>query len=321
MKKVVKIIGRIGLGLIILLILGISVLAIKNKCALAKESYLLKTGYGQMVEVDGKNICVSVEGTGEEVIVISPGFGAVSPVLEMKGLRENLKKQYTVVTMEPLGYGLSDEVRTIRTTENITEEMHQVLSKLGYKKYILMGHSISGLYGLYYANKYPDEVTAYVGIDSSVPGQADEEDSLTSCRILSWMNKLGIYRFLAAYDEEGIVPQIKGHTYTETEQQLYEALFYKNFLNDTMLNEFKCSADNLNKTVNLKFPNQIPVLYMLSSQNCESDPNWQKLHEAVITKQTKNQIQVLDGTHYLHYQYADEMAQIIERWRKENRLS
>lgn len=34
---------------------------------------------------------------------------------------------------------------------------------------MLMGHSISGLYGLDYVNKYPDEVSAFVGLDSSVP--------------------------------------------------------------------------------------------------------------------------------------------------------
>ena len=34
-----------------------------------------------------------------------------------------------------------------------------------------MGHSISGIYGIDYVNKYPNEVSAFVGIDSSVPTQ------------------------------------------------------------------------------------------------------------------------------------------------------
>lgn len=34
-----------------------------------------------------------------------------------------------------------------------------------------MGHSIGGIYGLEYAKKYTNEVSAFVGIDSSVPEQ------------------------------------------------------------------------------------------------------------------------------------------------------
>lgn len=32
-----------------------------------------------------------------------------------------------------------------------------------------MGHSILGVYGLEYVNHYENEVSAFVGIDSSVP--------------------------------------------------------------------------------------------------------------------------------------------------------
>lgn len=32
-----------------------------------------------------------------------------------------------------------------------------------------MPHSISGIYSLYYANKYPDEIQSVVGIDFTLP--------------------------------------------------------------------------------------------------------------------------------------------------------
>ena len=81
-----------------------------------------------------------------------------------------LAQHFTVVTIEPLGYGLSDETGEERTIENIVKELHECIKKLGYSRYFLLGHSISGVYALYYANCYRDELEGFIGIDTSVPG-------------------------------------------------------------------------------------------------------------------------------------------------------
>ena len=77
--------------------------------------------------------------------------------------------------MEPFGYGLSDQVDTERSIENIIEELHTCLEEIGVHQYYLMAHSISGLYSLYYANTYPEEIHGFIGIDSSVPKQNENE--------------------------------------------------------------------------------------------------------------------------------------------------
>ncbi|HEX3078608.1 MAG TPA: alpha/beta hydrolase, partial [Lachnospiraceae bacterium] len=168
LKTLLKISGII-IGIIVVIVL---ILSIVNYICKKKEAESLKHAYGQMVEVDDKNMCVDIKGSGEKVIVLLPGFASISPVLEMASLADVLKESYTVITIEPFGYGLSDQTGKERTIENITEELHTVLSKLGYSKYTIMAHSLSGLYSIYYTNKYPNEVEAFVGIDSSVPKQA-----------------------------------------------------------------------------------------------------------------------------------------------------
>lgn len=288
-----------------------------HQCALRKEKSQYTDAYGQMVTVNGKKICVDISGEGEQVIVLLPGFNAASPVLEMKGLTSALKENYKVIVVEPLGYGLSDEADTPRTVENISTELHEVLSQLGYKKYILMGYSLSGIYSLYYANQYAEEVAAYVGIDSSVPEQfliEEREGDLISYQCLSKLNKLGIYRLLAQIDSEGVVPTIKDYPFSKEEKALYEALVYRNFLNQTLLDEYQLTEENFMKTMKLKFPQSVPVLYFLATSSCRDNPQWQALHEALLTKDTQSEIVVLEGGHYLHETHGRQLASIVEAW-------
>ena len=321
MKRNLKILGAVLGAIVGIMVCCVGYLSIYHVGQLKEEKEVLKDSYGEMIEVDGKKMCVKRVGEGNEVIVISPGFGSISPVLEMKALVNGLKDQYTVVIVEPFGYGMSEETNKPRTIENITEELHTAVQELGYKKYWLMGHSIAGIYDLYYANQYPDEVSGYVSIDGAVPKQnLEEEGPILQYQLLSLMNKTGIYRFLAEHDEEGIVPSIKGGELTAEETKQYKALAYSKFMNDGIIDEFKQSKENFSKVELLKFPATCPVLTFLSSENCEATPNWQELHDELVTMKTQGQDVILEGSHYLQYEYGQEIAKQFNEWRQKNSL-
>ncbi|MNJ75495.1 hypothetical protein D3C77_726010 [compost metagenome] len=59
-----------------------------------------------------------------------------------------------------------------------------------------MGHSISGIYGLNYVNKYENEVSAFVGIDSSAPKQYGGKviESPISSSTIALLKKSGLAR-------------------------------------------------------------------------------------------------------------------------------
>ena len=318
--KILRRIGRVMGCLMLVLVIFISYLCISHHIKLKGEEHLAKGSYGKLISVEGKKMCVEVVGEGEDIIILLPGLGSVSPVLEMRPIANALKTHYTVVTIEPFGYGLSDTTERPRTISNIVDELHEAIKTLGYDHYVMMGHSMSGAYSLKYADTYPDEVKAYIGIDSTVPKQIlveEGEESSLGYNLLRLMNQLGIYRFLAEHDEQGMMPQIEGYTYTENERKVYEALAYKNLLNDNMMAEFKNSKKNLNEILEIKFPDQIPVFYFLASENCNKTPQWEMLHKDVITNKSKSRVVILEGEHYLHYRYVDEMANQVYKWLNE----
>jgi pimeloyl-ACP methyl ester carboxylesterase len=68
------------------------------------------------------------------------------------------------------GYGKSQETETPRDGSTIVEELRQVLKEKGLKPpYILVGHSLGGLYMQLFARRYPDEVNGLVLVDSVYP--------------------------------------------------------------------------------------------------------------------------------------------------------
>ena len=113
---------------------------------------------------------VYTKGDGENTIVLLSGLGTAAPVLDFEPLVNELAKNHKVVVVESFRYGWSNVTNKERTVENIVEEIWTALKKSNIEgPYILMPPSISGIYSMYYANAYPDEVKAVIGIDFTLP--------------------------------------------------------------------------------------------------------------------------------------------------------
>ncbi|WP_339229807.1 alpha/beta hydrolase [Aeribacillus sp. FSL K6-2833] len=112
---------------------------------------------------------VYTKGDGENTIVLLSGLGTAAPVLDFDPLVNELAKNHKVVVVESFGYGWSNVTNKERTVENIVEGIRTALKSNIEGHYILMPHSISGIYSMYYANAYPDEVKAVIGIDFTLP--------------------------------------------------------------------------------------------------------------------------------------------------------
>lgn len=214
-KKAGKICGLSALIICILLVISAIYNFFQSKNDLASIG-----SYGKAVTIKGKKMNVWVEGDGEQTIVLLPGFGTASPILDFKSLADELKLDYRAVIVEPFGYGLSDIIDEERTIAAMNDELHMCLQQLGIDKYILGGHSIAGVYGLRYINQYPDEVTGYIGLDTSVPYQINQGDIPTW--IYPILKDTGIYRLLLNLGPQSY--QLQGLSEEESEQMKKIAL-------------------------------------------------------------------------------------------------
>ncbi len=76
---------QIARNIIIILMVFLLLIYIYHRIRLVKES-ALRLPLGQIVEVDGHNMSVYIEGEGEATLVFMSGGGTCCPILDFKSL-------------------------------------------------------------------------------------------------------------------------------------------------------------------------------------------------------------------------------------------
>ncbi|MCY7694508.1 alpha/beta hydrolase [Bacillus altitudinis] len=313
MKKLLKIMLIALCTILTVLVVFVASVYVVNLISKEREQGKIEA-YGQKVLVDGKQMNVLIQGDGKETIVLLPGYGTASPVLDFKPLVDELSPYYRVVVIEPFGYGLSDDTDKVRTSQNIVDEIHECLQKLNIKKYTLMGHSISGIYGLEYVNQYEKEVQAFVGIDTSVPQQETDELPVSSLQLL---NQSGFYRLLLKVNPDQLVmPNV--------DQQMKDQikmLTFRNFLNESQASEAENFTNNFKNAERLHFPKRLPVVFYLANQTEEETPSWKPMHEELLKNVDHGKVVTFKGGHYLHHTKSKEIADDVREFLSNNERS
>jgi len=282
------------------------------------------------VEVDGHRMSVAVQGSGPRTIVLMPGLATPEPILGFAPLAERLAEQNTVVTVEPFGLGLSDGTDAPRTSEAIVNETRAALRELGLDgPYVLMPHSISGLYTMWWATHHPDEVAAVVGLDDERYTADGAQSSPDWPTWMAGVNAVGGTRDLIALDEStdylGLVADYReslggAAEYTPEQQDLYLRA-YSWVLNPTVLDEMARNAENVQAAEGFVFPPTLPALSILAASSLEVEPEWEPAHRAAISNPAIQQVTIMDGHHYLFHAHAAAIAEMTQQFLDEHVLT
>ena len=126
---------------------------------------------GKMVDIGGRRLHLICEGppagTNGPTIVFEAGafgfsadWGAVQQMATAKGWRS--------CAYDRAGAGVSDPGPGPRDALHVTDDLHALLAKAGEKgPFILVGHSMAGLYLPLYAKRWPEEVAGFVYVDAT----------------------------------------------------------------------------------------------------------------------------------------------------------
>ena len=199
---------------------------------------------------------------------------------------ELVKSNNRVVVVEYFGYNNSGETTRERHSDNICEEIHKVIEELKIKKYILLPHSISGLYALDYVKKYSNEVEGIVCIDITLP-----------------------FYFLEEYNSNVQYLQSK---FNDGGKKTSES--FKN-----MHSYFWETAKKLE---GYKLDEDLPIIFFVSIatiKHIDEQINNGVLKTKIIdyindmvTNTQHQHICILEGTHYLHHSQSDVIVKKIK---------
>lgn len=298
------------IAIIIILILAIYV---NHRIRLIKEAKFLSP-LGEIVQVDGNNLSVYTEGDGETTLIFMSGVGTSSPILDFKSLYSCLSDKYKIAVVEKFGYGFSDVVDKSRDIDSMLEDTIAALTAAGLNApYVLCPHSMSGLEALYWAQKYPDEVSAIIGLDMAVPSYYENmQINLPLMRISSFAAKIGVTRLIPWISESDAI--ING-TLTDTEKEIYKAVFYSRTATVTMINECESIKANAKKVQDMGIP-QVPMLLFISDGSGGTGfdkETWRRIPKEYIAQADNAKYIELDCPHYVHdYEYKKISENIIQ---------
>lgn len=157
-----------GVGLVGLLLGGmilISVLQWRGAQAQAE----LQRAYpapGELVDVGGHRLHLYCEGTGSPTIILEAGLGDFSTTWAL--VQPEIAQTTRVCAYDRAGFGWSERSDNPRSLAESAADLHTLLQEAGVEgPYVLVGHSLGGLFSRTFAAQYPEEVVGMVLIDST----------------------------------------------------------------------------------------------------------------------------------------------------------
>jgi hypothetical protein len=168
-----------------------------------------------------------------------------------------------------------------------------------------MTHSIWGIYSVYYANMYPEEIKAVIGLDTSVPAQSKSG----SLRKFSYLNSLaeatGLARYAIMVKPSLVSEPAPAGTFTDEQMKLTSLMFCWHYNNISLISQLNHYQEALDTVAGMKYPEQIPVLFLLSKSSVDHfksiGEDWAKMHQELIGSSGYGKRITLPGEHCLHY--------------------
>lgn len=302
-------------GIVLLIIVAIVTTlliasAINHSYQLSKEARIYPPP-GSLVEVNNKYLHIYAEGEGKATLVFMSGHGTSNPTLDFKPLWMKMVDEYRIAIIEKSGYGWSESSNSSRNLDTMLEETRNALELSGEKgPFVLLPHSMSGLEAIYWAQKYPDEVTAIIGLDPAIPSTVEKlPDNITlQLYVMYFISRIGVTRFMPDNDIENNFPLLKSDALTGEEKQKYLAVFYKSAFTRDMLNEIKNLKSNADKVSALETPSNTPMYFFISDDQETSVAGWKEDLTSFLSTIEVGKYMQLDTGHYIHYEKADVIA-------------
>ena len=266
-EKVFKIIINVLLTLLILLIFAVGGIFVFDKISDAQEwDKLAQAGYVNQVSVGSHNINVCIRGNkdADYTVVSMAGLNNMANVVDMEPVTDQLTDKYLFAFVDRSGYGLSDDTHEEQTVEQIISDYRTALENAKVTKpYVLMAHSLGGVYASYWQQKYPDEIKAVIYLDPTQIGSLEDGKEEMQARHADFtMNmevvacKIGLDRVIFNPAEYVVGLQ------TQQQKEHAELIWHRCPMSWTVCSEENNYYDNICKTANSLAPNDIPKLYI-----------------------------------------------------------
>lgn len=320
--NILKIFGKVVLfgGGLVVVLLALSTLYHTNQLRNEAKKY---PPPGKLVQINNNKMHVFTEGQGDVTLVFMSGSGTSNPTIDFKPLWMRMTDDYRIAVVEKAGYGWSETSSSSRDIDTMLEETRKALKLSGEDgPYVLVPHSMSGLEAIYWAQNYPDEVKAIIGLDIAIPDiYVNSSFGLprkSELYITYFMSRIGLTRFMGRAELEKNLPLLKPEELSNEDKEKLTTIFYKSSLTKNMLNEVDYVQENAKKVKRNGMPINIPMYFFIAEDSSVSImPNWKEKLSEYVSEIKYGKFKLLDCGHYIHHEKSDVIANEIKNFLEE----
>jgi len=228
---------------------------------------------GKLYDIGGYSMHLYCTGEGSPTIVLSSGLG--DDFTDWAKVQPALSRQTRVCSYDRAGFGWSQSRPGVQDANAISSQLHQLIETAAVQRpFMLVGHSISGIYLRSYAAHYPGDLTGLVFVDGATPLQDDripkeliriQEDQRRKMPWQKLLMTLGWYRMLGVCTS--IPPGFEAYSaWIKADSCIPSQM-------DAMENELEAERASGEETIHTGPFGSLPVLILSRDPNVLA-PNW-----------------------------------------------
>ena len=165
------------IGYIIILTMALILVGVLPTATLGQDKPV--TGYAP---VNGLNLYYEIHGRGEPVVLLHGAFMTITN--NWDGWIEDLSKTRKVIAVELQGHGRTADIAREITSENMADDVAELLNYLKIPRADLIGYSMGGSVAMECAIRHPDKVRKAVIISSTFRSDGMIPEALESIQKL-----------------------------------------------------------------------------------------------------------------------------------------
>lgn len=249
---------------------------------------------GRLVDIGGRRLHLYCTGHGSPTVVLETGLGW--GLGAWRHVQPTVALTTQVCSYDRAGYGWSDTGPRPRTSSQVSSDLHTLLRAADvHPPFVLVGHSLGGLYAQYFAATHGGDVAGMVLVESSHEDQGHDPSLPVLLVAMKGLTPTGLSRLLFRYGDSSM-----------------NAMYSSNKTIATPIDEMAGFAKSADEVRQARFSLGNRPIIVLTAERNDKDDSWHRMQLDLLTRSSNSRRIVVERSgHRVHNDRPDVVIAAI----------